>query len=277
MDRTNTITDGFFEGIPSSALAMDEEQFLIDCADLSDMMSETLVVIDFQKEKILHVPQHFLFLYGYTPEKLKKEGYDFFHDALHPDDLPLWKDMYVIILKSLYNNELKAKDIRFLGCTLRIKSFLSEEGEEPEYLMTCLRIKPKFHHDIPVWGICLFSVAVAPKPGNLRVYYKNHDYETYSFKSRKWTFHPSAPLSIRDKQILVWSQQGLSNQQIADKLRLTVKSVEKAKTSLFEELGIVEEQNLTSFSKKFQYAINHCLIYQSPAMESKKGTEKHKK
>lgn len=277
MERISTITDDFFAGIPVSTCAMNEEKISIACADFSDMMSESLVVLNFQKKSMLYVPQHYLCLCGYTPEKIKEEGYEFFKLALHPDDLPLWKNIHIIILKSLYHNELPAKRIRFFGCTLRIRSFLSEEGKKPEYLMVYLKIIPKFNNDIPVYGICLLSVAVGPKSGNLRVYYKNHDYETYSFESCKWTFHPFAPLSKRDKQILVWSKQGLTNEQIADKLCLTVKSVEKAKTSLFEESGIAEEQNLNSFSKKLQYANNHCLIYQSPTVESKKKGKNMKK
>jgi len=142
--------------------------------------------------------------------------------------------------------------------------------------MVYLKIKPKFQHGIPVWGICLLSVDVVPKSGNLCVYYDNHDYSTYSLKSEKWTFHPYAPLSIREKQILVWSQQGLSNETMANILHLSVKVVEKVKTSLFEDLISAEDLNLNSFSKKLQYANNRCLIYHAPAKKSKKA-EKNKK
>ena len=199
---------------------------------------------------------------GYTPEKIKEEGYYFFKTVIHPDDLSLWRDIHVTILKSLYDNKLQAERINFFGCTLRIKSFLSEENKKPDYLMVYLKIKPKFQHGIPRWGICLLSVAVSKNPGNLCVYYDNNDYSTYSFRVGKWIFHSFTPLSKREKQILVWSQKGLTNKEMADKLHLSVKMVEEVKTSLFVE------HNLKSFSKKLQYANNRCLIYQSPAFES---------
>ena len=258
MERINTTTGDFFKGIPESILADNEDKIAMECADISSMMSEALIVLDFQKRNCLYVSSHYLFSLDYTLQKIKEEGYEFFRIVLHPDDLPLWRNIHIAILKSLYNNKLPAERINFFGCALRLRSFLSDEDKKPDYLMAYLKIKPKFQDGIPRWGICLLSIAVVSKPGNLCVYYDNHDYSVYSFITGKWTFHSFAPLSKREKQILVWSQQGLTNQEMADKLHLTVKVVEKAKTSLFDEL------NLDSFSKKLQYANNRCLIYQSP-------------
>ena len=250
MKQTDDICDEFFEGIPHNIPAMDEEKLSIEFADLSDIMSEAFFVLDFQKRTILHAPQHYLSLCGYTPEMIEKKGYEFFKEVLHPEDLPLWKDIHVTILKTLYSDELPKEKIIFFGCTLRIRSFFSEASVNPDYLMVYLKIKPKWLNGIPRWGICLLSVAVVPKSGNLCVYYKNHGYSTYSFIARKWTLHPFAPLSIREKQMLIWSQGGLSNKEIADKLYLSVKVVEKTKASLFEGMDIDEELKLNSISKK---------------------------
>ena len=274
MKKTDVICDDFFIGIPHIIPAMDEEKLSIEFADISDIMSEAFFVLDFQKRTILHAPQHYLSLCGYTPEMIEKKGYKFFKELLHPKDLTLWKDIHVTILKTLYSDELPKEKIKFFGCTLRIKSFLSEENNNPEYLMVYFKIKPKWMHGIPRWGICLLSVAVVPKSGNLCVYYKDHGYSTYSFISGKWTLHPFVPLSKREKQILIWSQGGLSNKEIADRLCLSVKVVEKNKSSLFEEWNVDEELKLNSINKKLQYANNRCLIYQTPVKESKKAGKK---
>lgn len=93
-----------------------------------------------------------------------------------------------------------------------------------------MNLKPKFRHGIPRCGICLLSIAIVPKSGNLCVYYDNHDYSTYSIVSRKWTFHSFAPLSKREKQILILNQEGLTNKEMAYRLHFTVKVVEKIKT-----------------------------------------------
>jgi len=268
MNMKNTLTDSFFEGIPQS-VPVDEEKLSVEFIDFSDMMSDALLVLDFQKRNFRHVSLHGLILCDQTPEKIKEEGYDFFNFLIHPDDLTLWKNIHIAILKSLYENKLQIEKINFFGCTLRIRSFLSEEGKKPDYLMAHLKIKPKFLNGIPRWGICLLSVSVVPQSGNFCLYYDNKDYSTYSFESRKWKLHPAFSLSKRDKQILVLSQKGLSNKEIADKLCLSVKMVEQTKTSLFEE------QNLKSFSKKIQYANNRCLIYQSTVIESNKAISCH--
>ena len=269
MEHENTITDSFFEGIPKSNLVADEEKFSEEWIVLSGLMSEALLVLDFQNRDFLHVSPHDLILCGQTPEKTKEEGYDFFNFLIHPDDLTLWKNIHITILKSLYENKLQIEKINFFGCTLRIRSLFSEEGKKPDYLMVYLKIKPKFRNGILRWGVCLFSVAVVPESGNLCVYYDNKDYLTYSFESRKWRLNQFAPLSKREKQILVWSQKGFSNKEIADKLCISIKMVEQTKTALFEE------QTLSSFSKKIQYANNRCLIYQSAVIELNKAINCH--
>jgi len=276
MSQQNIRTADFFEGIPQSAPVRNDKELLEAFTDISDMMSEALIMLDFQKRNFLYVSSHYLFLGGYTPEMVKREGYEFFKRMLHPEDLPLWRDIHVILLKSLYYHQLPTERIHFFGCTLRIRSFLSDEDKKPDYLMAYLKIKPLFLQNLPCMGICLLSVSVVPNSGNLCVYYNNCDYSTYSFISGKWSFHPFAPLSKREKQILVWCQEGLSNNEMADKLNLTVKVVEKVKTSLFEEQSLFDELNLNSFPKKLQYANNRCLIYQSPALESnRQGRRKY--
>ena len=129
----------FFEGIPKSA-PIDEEIISLEYADISGMMSEALIVLDFQKRNFLHVSPHNLFLCGYISEKVKEEGYEFFSTLFHPDDLPLWKEIHVAILKSIYENELPTEGINFFGCALRIRSFLSDENKKPDYLMAYLSI-----------------------------------------------------------------------------------------------------------------------------------------
>ena len=267
----------YFEGIPLNVPAMDGVQLSIEWSDISGIMSEALVVFDFQRRNLLHVPPHYLCLCGYSPEQVKELGYDFFNEALHPDDLPLWRDIHVTILKNLYGNDLPVERIRYFGFTLRIRSFLSENIQKPEYLMVYLKIKPQLQNGIPVRGICLLSLAVVPKSGNLCVYYDNHDFATYSFESRKWTNHPCEPLTIRDKQVLVLNQQGCKNKQIADQLYITKKAIERTITLLFAERNTVEELNLNNIYKKIQYAHNRCLVYQSPTISSRKAMKRTKK
>jgi Response regulator containing a CheY-like receiver domain and an HTH DNA-binding domain len=262
MKQKNLKTDDYFEGIPISNIPIDEERIIKSYSDLSNMLSEALFVLDFQKRNFLFVPRHNLFLCGCTPEKVKKDGYDFFNFMLHPDDLQLWKSIHVVILKSLHKKKLPAeKIINFFECTFRIRNFLSEEGEKTDYLMVYLKIKPEIQNGIPLYGICLLSVSVVPEPQSMLVYYDNHDYSVYSLKSRKWIFCEYKQLSKREKQILVWSQAGLTNKEMAEKLHLSTKVIEKIKTLLFEEQDLVNNLNLNSFSKKKQYANNRGLFY----------------
>ena len=268
MRQVNIGIDDFFEGLPKSTSTMkSDENISIEFSDLSRMISEAVVVLDFQKRKIQYVSSNYLFLCGFTPEKVKEEGYDFFKLILHPEDLLLWRDIHIAILKSLYNNQLPVKNIIFFGCTLRIRNFLSYKDKNPDYIMVYLKIKPKFLNGIPLYGICLVSISVVPKSGNLCVFYNNNNYSRYNVNAKMWKLHPLTPLSRKELQILIWSHAGLTNVEMAAKLCQSVKVIEKTKTSLFEKLIFYDEFNLNSFSKKLQFALNRCLIYQSPVNE----------
>jgi len=115
MKQTDINCDDYFKGIPKRIPAINEEKISLAFADFSDIMLEAFVVLDFQKRTILHAPQHYLYLCGYTPEMVETKGYDFFKDVLHPEDLPLWKEIHVAVLKTLYSKELPVEKIKFFG------------------------------------------------------------------------------------------------------------------------------------------------------------------
>ena len=89
--------------------------------------------------------------------------------------------------------------------------------------MIFLKIKPVWQNDIPRLGVCVMSVSVVKKSGNLRVHYNDHEYAEYSKISKKWKTRQLTPLSKKQKKILVWSQQGLTNKEMAEKLFMPVK------------------------------------------------------
>lgn len=135
MERISTITDSFFNGIPVSILAQGEDDLSLNWSDISGIMSKALIVFDFQKKNFLYVSSHDFLSCGYTPDKIKDEGCNFFETLIHPDDLHLGKNILTTLLISLYNSELPAEKVNFFGCTLRIRSFLSDEYKNPDYLM----------------------------------------------------------------------------------------------------------------------------------------------
>lgn len=62
--------------------------------------------------------------------------------------------------------------------------------------------------------------------------------------------HPPKPLSRRERQVLRLLAQGNSNQQIADAIRLSVKTVETYRTRLSEKLGLKGRADLYRFASE---------------------------
>ena len=246
----------------------------IDFTDIADMSSEAIVAIDFLRQAFLYLPKHLLATCGFPPEKIKDLRYDFFKYALHPEDLPLWIKIYNVILTSLTNGDLPVERVNYFSCTLRIRSFLSETYQKPDYFMVYLKLKPKWLNGMPRFCICFLSPSIVPKSGNFCVFYDNQDHAEYSFRHKKWEIRPDILLTKREKEALVWSQQGLTQKQIVEKMRdkkgsqMKEKTLEKIKNSLFRKLWVY------SIEQAIQYANNRQLLYHAtpdcPKTERKK-------
>jgi two-component system, NarL family, response regulator NreC len=66
-------------------------------------------------------------------------------------------------------------------------------------------------------------------------------------------------LSAREKEVLVLIAQGHTNQAVADRLDLSVKTVESYRSRLMEKLGLKNRADLTRF------AIEHRLLNHGPS------------
>lgn len=258
MKQTNAITDDFFRGICKRIPAMDVGAMSISYKDMSNMMTEALVVLDFHQKNFLYMSNHDLSLCGYTQEKPQELGYDFFKDAIHPKDLPFWINVHNTILESLNNYELPTDNVNYFSFLLRVKSSFTSH-KRSHYIMIYVKLKPKWFNEQLRYGICLLSASVVQKPDKrLRVHYYNYDHSEYSFRTHKWTHHPFSPLSNRHREMLTWSQQGLTITETADKMGLSDNTVKNMRHQLFEKFGI------NSVEQAIQYASNRLLIYHSP-------------
>jgi len=268
------MTDEFFKGIPKRVLEVDVAAVPNEYADLADIISEGLIVLDFQRKNFLYVSDHDLFLCGHSQKRAKELGYEFFGEVLHPTDLLVWQRIHVAILKNLYGNVQSRERINHFACTLRFKCSFSKAP-----LMIYLKLKPQWRNEIPHLGICLLSASVIPTSDDLCVYYEDGHSAAYSFVTGKWNLQSVISLNKREEQILVLAQQGLSNRKIAGRLFVSAKTVENMNTSIFLKLGV------QSMAQALQYVANRRLIRYSsvanPGMGKKElpvsGKKRHKR
>ena len=261
------MSDDSFNGIQGNDLIDEMGALSITFEDLSNMIPEALVILDFQQNTFLHVPCHDLFLCGYSQEEVRELGFKFFKKALHPEDIQLWNRIYNLIFKSQNNGDFTKEKINYFSFTLRFKSSFSK-GKKNRYNMVYFKLKLKFIDEEPRFGICFLSCSVMPNSGNLNVYFYNQEHAEYAFDKRKWMKNSSFQLTGRERELLMWTQQGLSQKEIAEKFGVEEKTVENSKYSLFRKIdgrldGISEgELEIKSIIKALQYASNRRLIFQ---------------
>ena len=53
MKRTKPTTGNYYEGIPANIPTMGDEKLSIEWSDITGMMSESLVALDFQRKNLL--------------------------------------------------------------------------------------------------------------------------------------------------------------------------------------------------------------------------------
>jgi len=245
----------FFEGIHESDPIADTVELSIFYEILSDLMTEPLVVLDFRRKDFHYMPNNDLSLCGYTQEETIEMGYHFFKEAIHPEDLSFWIAVHDAILNSLNNDDLHACEVNYFSFQLQIKNALAT-SKNTKYLLINIKLKPQWHKEQLRYGICMFSSSFMKKQDyKLCAHYNNRDHYDYCFKTKEWTHHKFSPLGRRQMEMLVWAQQGLSLKDTADKMNISIKTIENMRHELFYKWEV------NSIEQALQYASNHRLLF----------------
>lgn len=221
---------------------MKTEGHCMICDFLSSMIGESFIVFDFKSlSKSVFCVERFF-------------DYEGFIKIIHPNDRIFLEDVCSTIRNAIDNSELQIDEINYFAFLLQISSGLLP-NEKSDYFMTYVKLKPQFDNGRLSKGICLLSASVMRKQDNrLLAYYKNTDYSSYSFQKKEWEYFSFSPLTGRQKEMLIWAQQGFSLKETAVKMSVSGKTIENMRSSLFEKLGV------SSIEQAIQYASNRRLI-----------------
>lgn len=228
---------------------LDTEEWISAYNFLSDMIANTVVVFDFDKKTFKYIPNDYV---QNTPIEV---DYEHVKNIIHPNDVSFLDNVYTVILDSLNNEELMTDHINYFSFILQIRKDWSLQGKS-DYLMTYVKLKPQWVNGLLKYGICMLSASIIRKQDNqLCAHYKCMDYFDYSFKTKKWTHIPFSPLSKREKEMLIWAQQGLSLKETAIKMNVADKTIENMRYTLFAKFGV------NTIEQAIQYAFNRRLLY----------------
>jgi DNA-binding NarL/FixJ family response regulator len=226
----------------------------------------SVYIIDFKKRCFGYVGNHELFLCGHSVEKVMRLGYDFYPQIIHPDDMFLFKKIFLEILKACRDTE-QQNNLQCFSFMVRIKIY-PQQWTQPDYMPVYLKLAPVFAEGQIQFGVCLLTCAVTEKAhevadrksnkvsGNLRLYYKdNKCFDKYSFEGDKWKPCEIKHLTKEENAIIVSAMNGESNKSIAEKLSVSCDNLRHKQERLYRKLGV------RTIRQAIIHSINHSLIF----------------
>lgn len=211
------------------------ENYLDAVKAFARLTYQSIYIIDYEKQIFEYVSENPLFLCGYKAEEVKNLGYNFYFSNVKKDDLELlfkineegfnFFDTIAVEDRKLYSISYDFHLINRNKSTTLINHkltplFLSDEGK--------------------IWkAICIVSLSSNNSSGNIKISKHGSDNTwEYNVFSEKWGLKKKIELSSRKLEILRLSAQGLTINEIAKKISISVDTVKFHRRKLFAELGV---------------------------------------
>lgn len=209
---------------------------LVDFArSLSQLTYQSVYLIDYYKKGFLFVSDNPIFLCGRTADEVLKNGYQHYLDNVPEEDLLLLKkinDSGFDFLKNLSEEDRMQHSISY-------DFHLKQPIGKP--ILINHKLKPLLlDNSSNLWiALCLVSISSHAKAGNIRI--KNEfdkSYFEYDLINNIWSEKPAVLLKKREKDILRYSAQGLTMEQIAEMLFVSIDTIKFYKKQIFSKLKV---------------------------------------
>jgi len=252
--NTNTISP-FYNSFPIIAeereVEVDEylNDYLNSLKDASNLIDDSIYVVDFHKRCFRFVSDKGIFLCGRSPLQVMQSGYEFYKELVHHDDYEMLVEIYRAVLSYFYHQDTPVHDLAYVVFDFRLHG---NRG----LLMASHRARPLIVNDQVRMAICTVSLSMNKTPGNLYAYYNDQDFcYQYSLERKRWKKEPMIHLRQREKNILEFSRAGITKNDVAEILAISPNTLRNKEAAIFEKL------NVHSMMEAVNYAINHRLIF----------------
>lgn len=247
----------FFEPIKFYGVKIEKDYKAIEpCIKALDatarIMPHSMYVIDYYKQDFLYISPHSLFLGDSTIEEIRNMGYTYYYKLLPLED----RKFLEFINKEGFAFYYKLPEQDRMKYSISYDFFIYV-GNNRRKILVNQKLTPIMLNDKnQIWlALCIISIAPYKKQRGIVIRKEGSGIQyTYDFSVRKWRTVNIAKLSNTDIDILRLSEQGLSNQEIADQLFYDVNSIKFHKKQLFKLL------NVKSTKQAIDYAYNNKLI-----------------
>ncbi|WP_300597383.1 helix-turn-helix transcriptional regulator [Niabella sp.] len=202
---------------------------------VSQITYQSVYLVDYYKRGFIYVSDNPIFLCGNTPKQVQEDGYLYYLKHVPQEDLEL-------LLKV---NEAGFAFFKTLPQEDRLKFSISYDFhlKQPtgSLLLINHKLKPLLldQHANPWIALCLVSLSSHTESGHIR--FKSKELKKsfeFNLATNEWEEMPNIQLNRREREILIYSVQGFTMEQIASKIYVSIDTVKFHKKNLFVKLGV---------------------------------------
>ena len=201
---------------------------------IARMTYQSIYVIDYFKKNFLYVSNNPLFLCGFQPDEVREMGFSFYFNQVSKDEI----DMLLEINRasfSFYNGT---------PIDERMKLFITYDFhiQDRDYkILINHKLTPILLADNGhIWlAACFVSLSSNQKEGNIEVHIDGRkEYWSYSLEDHQWKNKNEIKLKSREKEVLIYSAQGFTEEKIAEKMHIAKATVKFHKQIIFNQLNV---------------------------------------
>nr|WP_199083130.1 helix-turn-helix transcriptional regulator [Pedobacter sp. ASV19] len=230
---------------------LQQQNYLEVVKSFARLTYESVYVIDYEKMGFEYVSENPLFLCGYSSEEVLEMGYEFYFKNVPEKELELLSlinEAGFDFFAKLPSEERKQYSITYDF------HLVNQDGK---HILINHKLTPLFlTSDEKIWkSMCIVSISHHKNAGNVYIHKQGTD-ETWELNTGNgvWRKSEKPKLSKREIEILRLHAQGLTINQIAEKIFVSSDTVKYYRRRIFERLGV------GNMVEALSYAVNNKMI-----------------
>lgn len=235
----------------SEADYLQQNDYLSAIEAMARLTYESIYVIDYSRMGFEYVSDNPLFLCGYTAAEVLAMGYEFYFKNVPEEDLELLNSINEAGFD--FYEKIDADEKKQYSITYDFH-LIHRHGNK---MLVNHKLTPLFlNSEKKMWkAMCIVSLSHHRQSGNTRIYRHGSD-EMWELdiKKRSWQKLEKPELNPREEEVLRLHAQGLTINQIAEKLFVAPDTVKYYRRQIFERFGV------NTIVEALAYAVNSKLI-----------------
>jgi DNA-binding CsgD family transcriptional regulator len=228
-----------------------QKDYLEALKSFARLTYESVYVIDYEKMTFEYVSENPLFLAGHSPEEVLNMGYEFYFKNVPEDDL----ELLTVINNAGFDffEKLPGEEKKQYSITYDFHL----ENKDGKLVLINHKLTPMFlTSEGKLWkAMCIVSISHHKNAGNVYIYKQGAD-EIWELDlvNNVWRKSEKPKLTKREIEILQLHAQGLTINQIAEKIFVAPDTVKYYRRRIFERLGV------STIVEALSYAVNSKII-----------------